>query len=274
MEKTVVDQYVLGQKLGAGSFSTVRLATDAQGRKWAVKVIDKTRLGKANMEEQLFREVEAMRVLKHKNIIGFRDFKETDSNYYLVLEFVSGGELFDKIVAAKRFDEPTARRYFQQLIAGVHYCHSKGFAHRDLKPENLLLDATGELKISDFGFCSSKDDSESVFEKAMGTPNYIAPETLNGGYYDVFAADIWSCGVILYVMLAGKLPFEDRNPRSLLEKVKAGEFIMLRQVSEAVKDLVKRILVVNPENRITMEAIIAHPWFAVGWDDRRLKEGA
>ncbi|RHW69008.1 protein kinase [Trypanosoma brucei equiperdum] len=275
MENFVLPPYTVSQKLGSGTFSTVRLATDEQRRRWAVKIIDKAKLRKEEMEGQLMREVEAMRVFKHENIIAFHDFKETPTHYCLVLEFVSGGELFDKIVAAKRFDEPTARRYFQQLIAGVHHCHGKGFAHRDLKPENLLLDAVGVLKISDFGFCSNgSGDSDLPSSRAMGTPNYIAPEALSGSDHNAFAADIWSCGVILYVMLAGKLPFEDRNQKSLLEKVKRGEYAMLRQVSEAVRDLVKRMLTVDPQNRITLEAIISHPWFAVGWDPKCLKEAA
>ncbi|CBH16528.1 protein kinase, putative [Trypanosoma brucei gambiense DAL972] len=272
MENFVLPPYTVSQKLGSGTFSTVRLATDEQRRRWAVKIIDKAKLRKEEMEGQLMREVEAMRVFKHENIIAFHDFKETPTHYCLVLEFVSGGELFDKIVAAKRFDEPTARRYFQQLIAGVHHCHGKGFAHRDLKPENLLLDAVGVLKISDFGLGNRQQDI--LLKTVCGTPNYVAPEVLMERGYNGLCADIWSCGVILYVMLAGKLPFEDRNQKSLLEKVKRGEYAMLRQVSEAVRDLVKRMLTVDPQNRITLEAIISHPWFAVGWDPKCLKEAA
>ncbi|KAG8347928.1 Protein kinase domain [Trypanosoma vivax] len=270
MSQTSVGPYTLGKKLGSGNFSVVRLATDPEGRRWAAKIIDKARLRKENMEDQMLREVAIMRSLKHRNIIEFHDLQETDTQYCIVLEFVSGGELFEKIVAAKRFNEPTARRYFQQLIAGVHHCHSKGFAHRDLKPENLLLDANGMLKISDFGFSS---DSNQTPENgaSMGTPNYIAPESLVSLDCNIFIADIWSCGVILYVMLAGKLPFEDRNPKSLLEKVKRGEYAMVRQVSDSARDLISRILVVDPEKRITLEGILSHPWFTVGWDPKCLE---
>nr|CCC94378.1 putative serine/threonine kinase [Trypanosoma congolense IL3000] len=262
--------YQLGNKIGSGNFSTVRLATDAQGRKWAVKIIDKTRLRKENMEDQMLREVAIMRSIKHKNVIDLHDVLESTNHYYLVLEFVSGGELFDKIVAAKRFDEPTARRYFQQLIAGVHYCHSKGFAHRDLKPENLLLDATGELKISDFGLGNRQQDV--LLQTVCGTPNYVAPEVLMERGYNGLSADIWSCGVILYVMLAGKLPFEDRSMKHLLARIERGEYNMARHISDTAKDLIARMLVVNPKKRITLEAIIRHPWFVVGWDDKGLKE--
>ncbi|RNF06658.1 putative serine/threonine protein kinase [Trypanosoma conorhini] len=261
-----VGQYALGKKIGSGNFSTVRQATDAQGRKWAVKIIDKSRLKQEHMEEQMLREVAVMRSLMHENVIALRDVLESDNHYYLVLEYVPGGELFDKIVKAKRFDENTARRYFHQLIAGMHYCHSRGFAHRDLKPENLLLDANGTLKISDFGLSNRQQDV--LLETVCGTPNYVAPEVLMERGYNGLSADIWSCGVVLYVMLAGRLPFEDRNMNALLAKIERGEYQMVRHVSEAVKDLIARMLTVDPKKRITMEGIIAHPWFQVGWEPR------
>ncbi|RNF05471.1 putative serine/threonine protein kinase, partial [Trypanosoma rangeli] len=224
-----VGQYVLGKKIGAGSFSTVRLCTDAQSRKWAVKIIDKARLKHEHMENQMLREVAVMRSLKHENIIDLRDVLESENHYYLVLEYVPGGELFDKIVKAKRFDESTARHYFHQLIAGVHYCHSRGFAHRDLKPENMLLDANGTLKISDFGLSNRQQDF--LLETVCGTPNYVAPEVLMERGYNGMSADIWSCGVVLYVMLAGHLPFEDRTMNALLAKIERGEYQMVRHVS-------------------------------------------
>ncbi|RNE98450.1 putative serine/threonine protein kinase, partial [Trypanosoma rangeli] len=158
----------------------------------------------------------------------------------------------------------TARHYFHQLIAGVHYCHSRGFAHRDLKPENMLLDANGTLKISDFGLSNRQQDF--LLETVCGTPNYVAPEVLMERGYNGMSADIWSCGVVLYVMLAGHLPFEDRTMNALLAKIERGEYQMVRHVSDAVKDLIARMLTVDPKKRITMEGIIAHPWFQVGWE--------
>ncbi|KAG8347927.1 Protein kinase domain [Trypanosoma vivax] len=270
MSPTVrLGEYTLGKKLGSGNFSVVHLATDPEGRRWAAKIIDKARLRKENMEDQMLREVAIMRSLKHRNIIDLHDVLESTNHYYLVMEFVSGGELFEKIVAAKRFNEPTARRYFQQLIAGVHHCHSKGFAHRDLKPENLLLDANGMLKISDFGLGNRQQDV--LLHTVCGTPNYVAPEVLVERGYNGLSADIWSCGVILYVMLAGKLPFEDRNMKQLLFRIERGEYAMVRQVSDSARDLISRILVVDPEKRITLEGILSHPWFTVGWDPKCLE---
>ncbi|EKF31266.1 serine/threonine protein kinase, putative [Trypanosoma cruzi marinkellei] len=265
-------EYLLGKKIGSGNFSTVRQCTDAQGQKWAVKIIDKGRLRQENMEDQMLREVAVMRSLRHENIVALRDVMESNNHYYLILEYVPGGELFDKIVQLKRLDESTARQYFHQLIAGIYYCHSKGFAHRDLKPENLLLDANGTLKISDFGLSNLQQDF--LLQTVCGTPNYVAPEVLMERGYNGLSADIWSCGVVLYVMVAGRLPFEDRNMNALLAKIERGEYQMVRHVSEAVKDLIARMLTVDPKKRITLEGIIAHPWFALGWDPQRLHEAA
>ncbi|KAH9589158.1 Protein kinase domain [Trypanosoma melophagium] len=265
-----VGPYMLGKMIGSGNFSTVRQGTDENGYEWAIKIIDKARLKKENMEDQMLREVAVMRSLRHDNIIALHDVLESKNHYYLVLEFVSGGELFDRIVQAKHFDEPTARHYFHQLIAGIHYCHSKGFAHRDLKPENLLLDANGTLKISDFGLSNLQQDF--LLQTVCGTPNYVAPEVLMERGYNGLSADIWSCGVVLYVMLAGRLPFEDRHMNSLLARIERGEYNKIRHASEAASNLIDRMLTVDPKKRITVEGIIAHPWFAVGWDSRRLGE--
>lgn len=264
-----VGDYQLGQLLGSGNFSKVRKGTDSEGRTWAVKIIDKRRLKKENMEDQMLREVAIMRKLRHRNVIELRDVLQSPNHYFLVLELVTGGELFDRIVAAKRFDEPTARRYFHQLIAGVYYCHTWGYAHRDLKPENLLLDENDTLKISDFGLSNLQQDV--LLQTVCGTPNYVAPEVLMERGYNGLSADIWSCGVILYVMLAGRLPFEDRNMNALLAKIERGEYQMIRHISNGAKNLIARMMVVDPRCRITIEGIIADPWFQVGWDPSMLK---
>lgn len=264
----MVGQYTLGKQIGSGNFSKVRLGTDPQGRTWAIKIVDKRRLKKENMEDQMLREVAIMRSLRQQNVVKLQEVLQSSNHYYLVLELVTGGELFDKIVAAKRFDEPTARRYFHQLIAGMYYCHSKGFAHRDLKPENLLLDANGTLKISDFGLSNLQQDV--LLQTICGTPNYVAPEVLMERGYNGLSADIWSCGVVLYVMLAGRLPFEDRNMNVLLGKIERGDYQMIRHISDPAKDLVARMLTVDPRKRISMEDVINHPWFQIEWNPRLL----
>lgn len=259
-----VGQYVLGKQIGSGNFSKVRKGTDPDGNTWAIKIVDKRRLKKENMEDQMLREVAIMRSLKQQNVVQLREVLQSTNHYYLVLELVTGGELFDKIVSARRFDEKTARNYFHQLIAGMYYCHSKGFAHRDLKPENLLLDSKGVLKISDFGLSNLQQNV--LLQTVCGTPNYVAPEVLMERGYNGLSADVWSCGVVLYVMLAGRLPFEDRNMNMLLGKIQRGEYQMIRHISDSAKDIISRMLIVDPRKRIPMKDIIAHPWFQVDWD--------
>eukprot|EP00759_Apiculatamorpha_spiralis_P037264 PhF_6_TR37184/c2_g2_i1/m.54776 len=230
-----IGRYELGKTLGTGNFSKVKLGVDDSGLNWAIKIVDKAQLAKEHMEEQLKREIAVMKVLKHENIVQLREVLQTANHIYLVLELVTGGELFDRIVAAKRFDEATARRYFQQLIMGTYYCHMQGIAHRDLKPENLLLDGNDNLKISDFGLSNLQrggpQGNGTLLQTVCGTPNYVAPEVLKEKGYNGMMADVWSCGVILFVMLAGYLPFDDPNMNHLFNKIERGDFRMAKNFS-------------------------------------------
>eukprot|EP00756_Hemistasia_phaeocysticola_P013764 Hpha_TRINITY_DN15298_c0_g3::TRINITY_DN15298_c0_g3_i3::g.68265::m.68265 len=271
-----IGKYELGRTLGTGTFSKVKLGKDCEtGQEFAIKIIDKQQLAKEHMEEQLKREIAVMKLLKHPNIVSLNEVLQTAKHIYLILELVTGGELFDKIVAAKRFDEPTARRYFQMMILGVYYCHDQGIAHRDLKPENLLLDGTDTLKISDFGLSNLQrggaGQGGTLLQTVCGTPNYVAPEVLKEKGYNGITADIWSCGVILFVMLAGYLPFEDPNMNALFNKIERGEYRMARHFTDPVKDIISRMLVVQPEKRATLDQVIQHPWFQIDFDNDRLK---
>ncbi|KAG8345851.1 Protein kinase domain [Trypanosoma vivax] len=273
-----IGRYELSKTLGSGNFSKVKVGRDVEtGKEWAIKIIDKEQLVRERMEEQLKREIAVMKVLHQPNIIELREVMQTTNHIYLVLELVTGGELFDKIATARRFDEPTARHYFHQLIAGIHYCHSQGIAHRDLKPENLLLDANDTLKISDFGLshlhnCNSGGQG-TMLQTVCGTPNYVAPEVLKERGYDGVMADVWSCGVVLFVMLAGYLPFDDENVNALFTKIERGEYRMARHFSPGARDLISRMLTVDPRRRITVAEIVHHPWFVEGWDPSRLTTG-
>lgn len=274
-----IGKYELGKTLGTGNFSKVKVGTDCEtGETWAIKIIDKEQLAKERMEEQLKREIAVMKMLKHPNIVQLKEVMQTANHIYLVLELVTGGELFDKIVAAKRFDEPTARKYFHQLISGIHYCHSQGIAHRDLKPENLLLDANDTLKISDFGLSNLQrggaDGQGTLLQTVCGTPNYVAPEVLKERGYNGITADIWSCGVVLFVMLAGFLPFDDPNMNALFNKIERGEYRMARHFTDQAKDLIAKMMTVDPQKRITIDGIIVHPWFQVGFDMKTLRAPA
>jgi len=249
-----IGKYELGKTLGTGNFSKVKVGTDTEtGETWAIKIIDKEQLAKERMEEQLKREIAVMKMLKQPNIVQLKEVMQTANHIYLVLELVTGGELFDKIVAAKRFDETTARKYFHQLVSGVHYCHSQGIAHRDLKPENLLLDANDTLKISDFGLSNLQrggaDGQGTLLQTVCGTPNYVAPEVLKERGYNGITADIWSCGVVLFVMLAGYLPFDDPNMNALFNKIERGEYRMARHFTEPAKDLIAKMMTVDPLKR-------------------------
>ncbi|KAL6966653.1 CBL-interacting serine/threonine-protein kinase 3 [Sarracenia purpurea var. burkii] len=182
---------------------------------------------------------------------------------FIVMEFVTGGELFDKIVNHGRMREDEARRYFQQLINAVDYCHSRGVYHRDLKPENLLLDAYGNLKVSDFGLSalSQQVRDDGLLHTTCGTPNYVAPEVLNDQGYEGATADMWSCGVILFVLLAGYLPFDDSNLMNLYKKISAAEFTCPPWMSFDAMKLISRILDPNPVTRITVPEILENRWF-------------
>jgi serine/threonine protein kinase len=269
-----VGRYELGKTLGTGNFSKVKVGTDDEDKTWAIKIIDKQLLIKEHMEEQLKREIAVMKLLKHENIVQLREVLQTANHIYLVLEIVTGGELFDKIVAAKKFDEATARRYFQQLAMGIYYCHQQGIAHRDLKPENLLLDGNDIVKISDFGLSNLQrggpQGDGTLLQTVCGTPNYVAPEVLREKGYNGFQADVWSCGVILFVMLAGYLPFDDPNMNHLFNKIERGEFRMAKHFSDEAKDLITHMLAVDPTQRYTLEQVVSHPWFRSGFDESKI----
>jgi serine/threonine protein kinase len=260
-------KYELGRVLGTGSFSKVRLGTDTTNNEvFAVKIIDKQQLAKQRLEDQLKREIAVLKTLRHKHIVSMREVLQTSRHIYIVLELVEGGELFERIVQQRRFPEEIARKYFQQLILAVKYCHTQGIAHRDLKPENLLLDGEGNIKISDFGLANLTNNTDDLMSTVCGTPNYVAPEVIRDQGYNGFAADVWSCGIILYVMMSGHQAFDDPNVKALFNKIERGEYQMSRYFSDGAKDLIAKILVVDANRRYTINQIIAHPWFQVGFD--------
>eukprot|EP00993_Chasmostoma_nieuportense_P000442 NODE_1408_length_1516_cov_251.371490_g1333_i0.p1 GENE.NODE_1408_length_1516_cov_251.371490_g1333_i0~~NODE_1408_length_1516_cov_251.371490_g1333_i0.p1 ORF type:complete len:442 (+),score=97.45 NODE_1408_length_1516_cov_251.371490_g1333_i0:65-1390(+) len=269
-----IGKYELGKTLGKGTFSKVKYGVDVESNlPFAIKIIDKQQLAKEHMEEQLKREIAIMKHLKHEHIVQLKEVLQTAKHIYIVLELITGGELFDRIVAAKRFDENTGRKYFQQLISGIYYCHQQGIAHRDLKPENLLLDSQDRLKISDFGLSNlQRQGTEGMLlQTVCGTPNYVAPEVLKEKGYNGITADVWSCGVILFVMLAGYLPFDDPNMNALFNKIERGEYRMAKYFSPEVKDLICKMLVVDPAKRVTLDEVIAHSWFRVGLDESKFE---
>ncbi|KAK7306823.1 hypothetical protein VNO77_44782 [Canavalia gladiata] len=262
--KRRVGKYDIGRTLGEGTFAKVKFARNSEtGDPVALKILDKEKVLKHKMAEQIRREIATMKLIKHPNVVQLYEVMGSKTKIYISLEYVTGGELFDKIVNNGRMGEKEARRYFQQLINAVDYCHSRGVYHRDLKLENLLSDASGNLKISDFGLSalSQQVRDDGLLHTTCGTPNYVAPEVLNDRGYDGAAADLWSCGVILFVLLAGYLPFDDSNILNLYNKISAAEFTFPPWFSFSVRKLIARILDPNPVTRITIPEILRDEWF-------------
>uniref|UniRef100_A0A2N9GJ31 non-specific serine/threonine protein kinase n=1 Tax=Fagus sylvatica TaxID=28930 RepID=A0A2N9GJ31_FAGSY len=219
--RTRVGKYELGRTLGEGNFAKVKFARNVDtGENVAIKILDKEKVLKHKMIGQIKREISTMKLIRHPNVIRMHEVMASKTKIYIVLEFVTGGELFDKIASKGRLKEDEGRKYFQQLINAVDYCHSRGVFHRDLKPENLLLDANGVLKVSDFGLSALPQQvrEDGLLHTTCGTPNYVAPEVINNKGYDGAKADLWSCGVILFVLMAGFLPFEESNLMALYKK--------------------------------------------------------
>ncbi|GAA0140471.1 hypothetical protein Leryth_020070 [Lithospermum erythrorhizon] len=260
-----VGKYEVGRTIGEGTYAKVKFAQNTEtGESVAMKVLDRTTIIKHKMVDQIKREISIMKLVRHPHVVLLHEVIASRTKIYIILEYITGGELFDKIVRHGRLSEAEARRYFQQLIDGVDYCHSKGVYHRDLKPENLLLDSQGNLRISDFGLSASPGRGVNLLKTTCGTPNYIAPEVLGRKGYDGALADIWSCGVILYVLLAGYLPFDEVDLSTLYNKIEKAEFSCPFWFPVGAKALIQRILDTNPDTRIRIEEIKNDEWFK--WD--------
>ncbi|KAJ0985002.1 hypothetical protein J5N97_003358 [Dioscorea zingiberensis] len=231
---SIVGKYCLGKTIGEGAFAKVKLAVDVHtNRQVAVKIIDKQTVIKNKIIYQIKREISTMRLLNHPNIVKIYEVIATKKKIYLIMEYVSGGQLTDRM--CKGLAEKEARKYFQQLIDAVDYCHGRGVYHRDLKPENLLLDSEGNLKVSDFGLSVLRKPG-ALLSTACGSPSYVAPEVITKKNYKGADADVWSCGVVLFELLAGHLPFEDGSLTNLYRK------------------------------RATIAQIIEHEWFRVDYE--------
>ncbi|KAM3351491.1 hypothetical protein ACQJBY_023456 [Aegilops geniculata] len=265
--KVIMGRYKLGRLLGRGSFAKVYKAHNiSTGEVVAIKVFDKEAVRRSGTVEQVKREVDVMRRVHHPNIVRLHEVMATRSRIYFVMEYASGGELFDRLAKSTRFPEPVARHYFQQLVTAVEFCHSRGVYHRDLKPENLLLDAHGNLKVSDFGLSALADGAsrhrgDALLHTTCGTPAYLAPEVVLKRGYDGAKADIWSCGVILFVLLAGRLPFHDTNLVLLYKRIARSDYKCPAWFSVDARKLLARLLDPNPNTRITITKLMARTWF-------------
>ncbi|CAJ2661816.1 unnamed protein product [Trifolium pratense] len=261
-------KYELGKTLGEGNFGKVKLAKNTDSEQFfAVKILEKNKIVDLNNTDQIKREISTLKLLKHPNVVRLYEVLASKTKIYMVLEYVNGGELFDKISSKGKLTEAHGRKMFQQLIDGVSYCHNKGVFHRDLKLENVLLDAKGNIKITDFNLSALPQHcrADGLLHTTCGSPNYVAPEILANRGYDGAKSDIWSCGVILYVILTGYLPFDDRNLAVLYQKIFKGEVQIPRWLSPGAQNIIKRILDPNPKTRITMSMIKEDEWFKQGY---------
>ncbi|PRQ34739.1 putative protein kinase CAMK-CAMKL-CHK1 family [Rosa chinensis] len=262
----LMQRYELGRQLGKGTFAKVYYARSLiTNQAVAIKVIDKEKIMKVGLMDQIKREISVMRLVRHPNIIHLYEVLATKTKIYFVIEYAKGGELFNKVAKGK-LKEDVARKYFQQLINALDFCHSRGVYHRDIKPENLLLDENDNLKISDFGLSALAESKrqDGLLHTTCGTPAYVAPEVINRKGYDGVKADVWSCGVVLYVLLAGYLPFHDSNLMEMYRKIGKAEFRCPNWFSPEARRLLCKMLDPNPNTRISLAKVRDSSWFRRG----------
>merc|ERR1719282_1056039 len=265
-----VGKYRILKTIGKGNFAKVKLARHLPtGREVAIKVIDKTQMNQASIQK-LNREVRIMKKLDHPNIVRLYEVIETEKTLYLVMEYASGGEVFDYLVAHGRMKEKEARQKFRQIVSAVQYCHQRGIIHRDLKAENLLLDAEMNMKLADFGF-SNEYVIGTKLDTFCGSPPYAAPELFQGKKYDGPEVDVWSLGVILYTLVSGSLPFDGSTLRELRERVLRGKYRIPFYMSTDCENLLKKFLVLNPTRRASLEVIMKDKWMNMGYEEDELK---
>ncbi|KAH7956183.1 maternal embryonic leucine zipper kinase [Rhipicephalus sanguineus] len=258
-------QYTLLETIGSGAFAKVKLAVHVlTGEKVAIKIIGKCSLGMDLRRVNL--EIAALKDFAHQNICRLYQVIETSYRIYLVLEYCPGGELFDYVVQRKRLDEDEARHFFRQIVSAVAYVHRRGYAHRDLKPENLLLDADCNVKLIDFGLCAKpRTGMAASLRTSCGSAEYAAPELLAGRKYAGSGADIWSMGVLLYVLLCGRLPFNADNMAVLIRIIQRGKYNCPDYLSDRCVNLLSRMMATSPDRRITMAQLVNHPWLVEGY---------
>ncbi|ORY24882.1 putative SNF1A/AMP-activated protein kinase [Naematelia encephala] len=261
-QKPRVGAYIIERTLGTGSFGKVKLATHSvTGHQVALKLINRAKITTPDMNARVKREIQYLKVLRHPHIIKLYEVITTPTDVIMVMEY-AGEELFNYIVAKGKggMGEDEARRFFQQMIGAIEYCHRHHIVHRDLKPENLFLDTRRNIKIGDFGLSNLMTDGDFL-KTSCGSPNYAAPEVISGKLYSGPEIDVWSAGVIMYVLLCGKLPFDDDHIPSLFKKIESGQFHIPSHVSDGARHLLRRMLHTDPLKRATINEIRSMPFF-------------
>ncbi|XP_053325784.1 5'-AMP-activated protein kinase catalytic subunit alpha-2 [Spea bombifrons] len=256
-----IGHYILGDTLGVGTFGKVKMGEhQLTGHKVAVKILNRQKIRNLDVVGKIKREIQNLKLFRHPHIIKLYQVISTPTDFFMVMEYVSAGELFDYICKHGRVEEAEARRLFQQILSAVDYCHRHMVVHRDLKPENVLLDGQMNAKIADFGLSNMMSDGEFL-RTSCGSPNYAAPEVISGRLYAGPEVDIWSCGVILYALLCGTLPFDDEHVPTLFKKIRGGVFYIPEYLNRSVATLLMHMLQVDPLKRATIKDIREHEWF-------------
>ncbi|CAF1548718.1 unnamed protein product, partial [Didymodactylos carnosus] len=262
-----IGHYIIEETLGTGSFGKVKKAYhQLTHHTVAIKIVNRSKIKQLDVVGKIRKEIQNLRLFRHPHIIRLYQVISTPTDIFMIMEYVAGGELFDHIIKKGKLSEAEARPFFQQIISGVDYCHRHMIVHRDLKPENLLLVDASCVKIADFGLSNMMKDGE-LFKTSCGSPNYAAPEVVSGQLYAGPEVDIWSCGVILYALLTGTLPFDEDNVQLLFKAIRSGIFPIPETLNPSVVDLLQKMLTVDPVKRATMKHISEHAWFKINLPD-------
>lgn len=258
MQSSMVGPYEVRAELGKGTTGTVHVAKHCGTREeFAIKRIANARID----DEKIQQEVGNQRRVDHEHVIKIQEVIEEAGDVYIVMELAAGGDLAAYVSKRRRRPEIEARLLFEKIVLGVQHCHDRGVAHRDLKLENIFLDAKGDVKIGDFGLAADMREGE-LLKGPVGSPHFAAPELLNlDTEYAGRPIDVWSCGVVLYALLCGALPFDDCHLPRLFKSIKKGEYTLPRHLSDHAKDLIAKMLIVDPSERIPMADVLEHEWF-------------
>ncbi|OHS92829.1 AGC family protein kinase [Tritrichomonas foetus] len=269
----LINGYAIMDTLGRGSFSKVCRCVNRAGDQFAMKIFPKDNIEDNGDRERFQREINTMAYIQHENLIALHDFFWDEDNFYLVIDYCDGGELFDYIIDNERLEEQHAKVLFRQIVEAIQCCHGYGVAHRDLKPENILIKKVDEkdqanyekasnniiVKVADFGLCGFIND-EQLMRTFCGSPCYCSPECLCKVQYDGRKSDIWSLGIILFDMVTGEHPWNITNTSIMLKQILRGAFSVPPFVSDQCKDLLHKLIRVNPCERLSIEKILEHPW--------------
>eukprot|EP01023_Acetabularia_acetabulum_P045168 TRINITY_DN4573_c0_g1_i4.p1 TRINITY_DN4573_c0_g1~~TRINITY_DN4573_c0_g1_i4.p1 ORF type:complete len:480 (+),score=72.76 TRINITY_DN4573_c0_g1_i4:131-1570(+) len=265
-----IGEYLIGRTIGQGSYAKVKYGQHKDTHEpVAIKVMEKSKLIESKMVEQIKKEISIMKALNHPYIVDLKEVLASKEKIYMIMELVPGGELYDLVIRKGPQSEKRARKILQNLMDALDYCHKQGIYHRDLKPENVLLASNGDVKLSDFGLGALPESvrgPDGQLQTTCGTPNYVAPEVLRRKGYMGAPADVWSLGVVLYVITAAALPFDEPNVQLLFRSILRGQFDLPNHFSAELQDLLKQMICVDPEKRITIEQMRSHQWVKIDYD--------